>query len=82
MLYDIKQQAIKQSLHKDVCVYKVFMRLEREVVLSRGDVFILQHFLGHATLQMTQRYLLSLSDDDAVRAQRRFSTLDNMNLAR
>jgi len=44
-----------------------------------GDVFTLQHLLGHATLHMTQRYLQSLSDDDAMKAHRKFSPLDCMN---
>jgi site-specific recombinase XerD len=43
-----------------------------------GDVFSLQYLLGHSTLQMTQRYLQSLSADDAVNAHRKFSPLDNL----
>jgi site-specific recombinase XerD len=42
-----------------------------------GDVFSLQHLLGHSTLQMTQRYSQSLSADDAVKAHKKFSPLDN-----
>jgi len=43
-----------------------------------GDVFSLQYLLGHSTLAMTQRYLQSLSADDAINAHKRFSPLDNM----
>jgi len=42
-----------------------------------GDVFTLQYLLGHNTLQMTQRYLQSLSAEDAMTAHKRFSPLDN-----
>jgi len=40
-------------------------------------VFTLQYLLGHNTLQMTQRYLQSLSAEDAMTAHKRFSPLDN-----
>jgi site-specific recombinase XerD len=43
-----------------------------------GDVFSLQYLLGHSTLQMTQRYLQSLSANDAARAHQKFSPLDNL----
>lgn len=42
-----------------------------------GDVFTLQYLLGHSALQMTQRYLQSLSAEDAMIAHKRFSPLDN-----
>jgi len=45
-----------------------------------GDVFTLQYLLGHATLQMTQRYLQSLNAQDAISAHRKYSPLDNMGL--
>ncbi|MFC1944644.1 tyrosine-type recombinase/integrase [Chloroflexota bacterium] len=43
-----------------------------------GYVFSLQYLLGHSTLAMTQRYLQSLNADDAMRAHKRFSPLDNL----
>jgi len=46
-----------------------------------GDVFSLQYLLGHSTLTMTQRYLQSLSADDAINAHKRFSPLDNLRTA-
>ncbi len=45
-----------------------------------GDVFSLRYLLGHSTLQMTQRYLQSLNADDAMKAHKRFSPLDNMDV--
>ena len=45
-----------------------------------GDVFSLQYFLGHSTLQMTQRYLQSLNANDAAIAHKKFSPLDNMKI--
>jgi len=45
-----------------------------------GDVFSLQYILGHTTLSMTQRYLQSLSAEDAMKAHRRFSQLDSLGL--
>ena len=45
-----------------------------------GDAFTLQHLLGHATPQMTQRYLQSLSDEDAMAAHKRFSPLDSLKV--
>ena len=44
-----------------------------------GDVFSLKYLLGHSTLTMTQRYVQSLTADDAANAHRKFSPLDNMN---
>lgn len=43
-----------------------------------GDVFSLQYMLGHSTLQMTQRYVQSLSADAAINAHKKFSPLDNL----
>lgn len=43
-----------------------------------GDVFSLQYLLGHTSLSMTQRYLQSLGVDDAMRAHKKFSPLDNL----
>jgi len=45
-----------------------------------GDVFNLRYLLGHSTLQMTLRYLQSLNADDAMKAHKRFSPLDNMGV--
>jgi len=47
---------------------------------NRGDAFTLQHLLRHATPQMTQRYLQSLSDEDAMAAHKRFSPLDSLKV--
>jgi len=41
-------------------------------------VFSLQYLLGHSTLDMTQRYSQSLNADDAAKAHKRFSPLDNL----
>ncbi|MDO8716545.1 MAG: hypothetical protein Q7J73_07045 [Dehalococcoidales bacterium] len=38
----------------------------------------LQAVQGHSTLAMTQRYLQRLNVDDAMKAHKKFSPLDNM----
>jgi len=45
---------------------------------SGGDVFSLKYLLGHSSLTMVANYLSSLSSEDAIRAHKRFSPLDNV----
>jgi len=47
-------------------------------LLNGGDVFTLKNILGHSTLKMTLRYLQSLNASDAVKANRKYSPLDNL----
>jgi site-specific recombinase XerD len=47
-----------------------------------GDVFSLKYLLGHSDLKMTQRYLQSLNVDDAMKAHKKFSPLDNLKDAK
>ena len=43
-----------------------------------GGEFTLQIMLGHSTLQMTRRYVSSLSQDDMIKVHRIASPVDNM----
>lgn len=43
-----------------------------------GDIFVLQRLLGHSTLEMVNKYLDGLNDDDAAQAHRKFSPSDKM----
>jgi site-specific recombinase XerD len=43
-----------------------------------GDIFSLKYLLGHSSLTMVQNYLQSLNADDAMKAHKRFSPLDNL----
>jgi integrase/recombinase XerD len=43
-----------------------------------GDIFSLKYLLGHSSLNMVQNYLQSLNVDDALKAHKRFSPLDNL----
>lgn len=45
-----------------------------------GGEFTLQNMLGHATLQMTRRYVSSLGEQDMIQAHRKASPVDNMAL--
>lgn len=43
-----------------------------------GDVFTLQNMLGHASLEMTRRYVSALGADDMIEVHKRASPVDNM----
>lgn len=45
-----------------------------------GGEFTLQMMLGHSTLQMTRRYVSSLSAEDMFRVHEQASPVDNMRL--
>ena len=45
-----------------------------------GDIFSLKYLLGHSSLTMVSNYLGSLNADDAARAHKRCSPLDNIKL--
>jgi len=49
---------------------------------NKGDIFTLQNMLGHASLEMTRRYLSSLGADDMIKAHKIASPVDNLNLLR
>lgn len=42
------------------------------------DMMTLKQMLGHARLDMTERYLSSLSEEDMIKAHRKFSPVDNL----
>jgi integrase len=51
-----------------------------EFLRAGGNSMVLQHLLGHSSLEMVKRYLGSLSSEDAVNAHKRCSPGDNMRL--
>ena len=43
-----------------------------------GDIFSLKYLLGHNSLTMVEHYLQSLNAEDAAKAHKRFSPVDNL----
>jgi integrase/recombinase XerD len=63
-----------------VHVYRLRHTFAISYLRNGGDIFSLKYLLGHPSLNMVQRYLGSLSADDAAQAHRRFSPVDNMKI--
>lgn len=58
-----------------------FRHTSATMALRNGaSPFYVQSLLGHATLAMTRRYTETVNSEDAVKAHRKFSPVDNMRL--
>ncbi|UCG54642.1 MAG: tyrosine-type recombinase/integrase, partial [Dehalococcoidia bacterium] len=62
-------------LHAHLCRHTFATRF----LINGGDVFTLQHILGHSALQMVSRYV-SLASNHVVIQHQKFSPLDRLNM--
>ena len=74
------RQLGKKANIENVHVHRLRHTFAISFLRAGGDVFSLKYLMGHSTLYMTQRYLKSLSAEDAIKAHKRFSPLDNMEV--
>ena len=74
LMYKLGKRANLEGVH----AHRLRHTFAISFLRAGGDVFSLQYLLGHSTLAMTQRYLQSLNADDAFKAHKRFSPMDNL----
>ncbi len=70
----VRKAAGVPRLHPHMCRHTFSVRY----LIHGGDVFSLQKILGHASLEMTRKYV-NLASSDVKDKHRRFSPMDNLN---
>jgi site-specific recombinase XerD len=73
----LAQKSGVRRLHAHLCRHTFATRF----LTNGGDVFTLQHILGHSTLEMVRHYV-NLASNDIIIQHQRCSPLDRLNLRR
>jgi len=78
---DIKRLAVRAGITDAKRGPHTFRHTAATMALRNGaSPFDVQSLLGHSTLAMTRRYTETVNSEDALKAHRKFSPVDNMRL--